>query len=552
MQSRLTIRLGGWAHPPTVFLLVALACSAVFLVFQVPGLWFLSDEWSFLIKRSVTGTGDDQGLFAPHNEHWSTLPILVYRVVFRLVGLTSYVPYVALSIGLHLATCGLLYLLLRRTEIHPWAASLSVVPLAFLCGGGAQNALWAFQIGFLGAAAFGLLALVLSERLGTRAGWAGVWLASVASLMSSGMGLPMLAWLCCLVLTRRGFRSALLVVLPPAVIYVVWYVAIGHTGSTDRHLADLGTTVGFLLSGLSSIWGQVILIPSVGGPMLLVLVVTALVAPATPRTNALAASGIATALVTYLLLAISRADTGVETAAKGRYVYFGLMFTLPAFAMLLSAIGSGMRGRRVEQGLAVATVALLFAASGAAQTMHYVDARLPSQIRSEQIKGAVELADSGAELLTDDVDRSWAVVHLDEVLTADVRRALPGGPVTPRGRLEAAVELQVAAQAQPFALPFSSNLLTSAVSPAPGNAPCSSAVAGRRAHVDLPPSPGGSQVAVVSAARALQVQMIGSGAVSYRRPITVFQGSRTYIASSSDRDKLRIYIGAGQLTLCRR
>jgi hypothetical protein len=241
--------------PPTTFVLLALVASGVFLATQVRGLWFFTDEWAFLTGRSLTGSGAVAGLFVPHNEHWSTIPVLVYRAQFHLFGLRTYVPYVAITIGLHLVTSLLLYLLLRCADIDPWAASLAVVVLCFLCGGGAMNVLWAFQMGFLGSAALGLLTLLLSERFDSPSRWAGVWVVGVASMMTSGMALSMLAWLAVFMLLRHGLRSALVAAVPSVLVYLAWYVAVGHVGAHDG-LADLGTTIRFLLVGLARIWGR--------------------------------------------------------------------------------------------------------------------------------------------------------------------------------------------------------------------------------------------------------------------------------------------------------
>src|SRR5438067_573536 len=64
------------------------------------GQWFWGDEWAFLAHRRVALTGE-HGLWAPHSEHWSTGPILLYRALFALVGLRTYVPYVVVLLLLH-------------------------------------------------------------------------------------------------------------------------------------------------------------------------------------------------------------------------------------------------------------------------------------------------------------------------------------------------------------------------------------------------------------------------------------------------------------------
>src|SRR3954468_2055543 len=44
------------------------------------GQWFYGDEWDFLGHRGLAGA--ERSLWAPHNEHWSTGPILIYRGLY--------------------------------------------------------------------------------------------------------------------------------------------------------------------------------------------------------------------------------------------------------------------------------------------------------------------------------------------------------------------------------------------------------------------------------------------------------------------------------------
>src|SRR5437773_333619 len=77
--------------------------------------WFLLDEWDFLADRNGGDLGD---LLRPHtNVHWSTLPIIVYRVLWRLFGLRTYVPYQVVLILLHLTAAFLLRKVMRRAGV---------------------------------------------------------------------------------------------------------------------------------------------------------------------------------------------------------------------------------------------------------------------------------------------------------------------------------------------------------------------------------------------------------------------------------------------------
>ena len=45
-------------------------------------MWFYLDEWDFLANRTAFNLGD---LFRAHNEHWVTMPVLVYRALWWIV-----------------------------------------------------------------------------------------------------------------------------------------------------------------------------------------------------------------------------------------------------------------------------------------------------------------------------------------------------------------------------------------------------------------------------------------------------------------------------------
>ena len=98
------------------------------LLYLGRGVTFLQDEWRFIDVVGPFGTLGD--LMRPQNEHWSTLPFLLYRMIFNVVGLSSYLPYLAVVLALHVvAVAGLFVLLHRRNG-----------PLAAF--GGAALALW--------------------------------------------------------------------------------------------------------------------------------------------------------------------------------------------------------------------------------------------------------------------------------------------------------------------------------------------------------------------------------------------------------------------------
>jgi len=84
-------------------------------------LWFYLDDWDFLAARR---TGDVGDLFRPHNEHWTTVPVLIYRILFRIYGLNSYFPYRLVGVVIYLALAAALFVLMRRVGVNPWIAMM--------------------------------------------------------------------------------------------------------------------------------------------------------------------------------------------------------------------------------------------------------------------------------------------------------------------------------------------------------------------------------------------------------------------------------------------
>src|ERR1700674_1740118 len=137
-----------------LFGLAALAFAVVLYLTSYAN--FFWDEWDFVTQ--VRPWKLDLFLL-PHNEHWSAIPILVWKLLFIVVGLRSHIPYEAVLLATHVAAVVLLFTLIRRRsgDLPAFAAALTLLVL----GSGSTNIVWAFQLGFVGSVAFGLLAMLL-------------------------------------------------------------------------------------------------------------------------------------------------------------------------------------------------------------------------------------------------------------------------------------------------------------------------------------------------------------------------------------------------------
>ena len=211
------------------------------------GLIFYFDEWDFIQTRR-TGFGD--AFLRPHNGHLSAVPVAVYRTLFAAVGLRHYGAYRLVLATLH-ASCGLLLYSYGRRRADPLFAAVAAASLLTLAAGW-QDLLWPFQIGFLSSIAFGLLALNLRDRRHSLL----AAFAVLASLASSGLGVPILAgFLVESVVRRAGHELAALSV--PSAVYGAWYFARGepqaaaaNLGHLPGHVATSGAAAVHAMTGI--------------------------------------------------------------------------------------------------------------------------------------------------------------------------------------------------------------------------------------------------------------------------------------------------------------
>lgn len=436
---------------PLAAVLLIVVVGSVFLLVQARYLWFLGDDWNFLLERDLTRNPIDD-LMRPHNEHWSTVPVLIFRAMFTVFGLEHYLAFALLPIVAHGLVCVLLFLLLQRCDVRPWTAVGVAAVMVFL-GAGAENLLWDFQVGMVLSAVFGLAALAQSMRRGRRAVTT-TWLLSVLAMMSASTALPMLVWLGVLTLMRGTFRRAVVLTVPPAVVYGIWYLVWGRHHGVEIPPAPLENVVPLAWNGLSVVWAS--MTGTGAGPAILLGLIVAALAVATPGSDlrALAVSGTATALVSFLLFAYSRGTLG-EQAAASRYLYFGALMTLPAFAVILDALVDRLPERRAERAWTVAVVVGALIVPGVAGIVTNRVARTPFTAGLEQrLVAAAELAWSDARLLGTMVEPTMNTqIKVDALLQPGVGERLPDVEPTLGDRLGASAALQVAASPASFGLP---------------------------------------------------------------------------------------------------
>ena len=311
------------------------------------GVTFFHDEWSFLTHR------DDwtlEILMAPHNEHWSLVLAAVYKALLSIFGLQTYVPYLFVLLLLHLSTAAGIYALLKAN---------SGVVIAFLAGTlflflgtGHENLFWAFQMGFVGAAAAGTWAMVLVLVHPTPWGLRGASLLLLIAVATVGIGLVFFLVAAALLLLEPRRRVHAWVLAPAVIAYAAWYMSFGRTAASANRdpftLEAIGQVQNYVVAGVSNAIGVISGFGPGFGLAAFVVLAAATVWHLTGRSalRTLAVAGLIGLVAQFALTGLVRAQFGEAQATSSRYIYVSAVFTLLLLAGLLGRrlVGSGMRG----------------------------------------------------------------------------------------------------------------------------------------------------------------------------------------------------------------
>jgi hypothetical protein len=427
------------ARLPTLVVLVALVANAVLLLHFTDKLWFWADDWDLLFRRGIV-PGADLGLWAPHNSHWLTAHILVYRALFEVFGLSSFVPYAATEIAFHLATVWVGYLLVRRVGAHPWAAVGAALLLAYF-GAGAAAQIFPATMNHVGSLLFGLLAAYVAVRVADPV-WASLGAAAclLVCVMFSGTGLSLVVLVALFALTQRGLWFAVRTVAPAAAAFLLWYFQ--HQGDIAPMGRDteLSQVPRYVWIGLTRTLEDGFGVPG-AGPVVVVLLVGALLL-ARPEQSGLvrlAGSALVSDIVQLVLLSVGRFGFGPEQNGQGHYAYINVALLMPVIALLLHTV-LGLTRRSAPALVALGGVLLgAYVVHGWSElTEWHNDFAYLTSGNDDLTLGVRDAHADGEQVLTDvnpePINSNYRPSY---ILTPQILDALPSRPAAPAWRLEA-------------------------------------------------------------------------------------------------------------------
>ena len=432
-------------------------------------------------------------LFLPMNEHWSTLTLVVFKLLLLVFGLRDYLPYLLVLALMHAAAAFLLFAYIRGMAGDLLALGACLL-FAFLAQG-SEEFFWAIQINLTGSVLLGLGALLaLDIPAISRRRLALASLLLLASLMFFGEGLIFLVMASLLVTLRRRVRSHAAALLLPALAYMGWFVAFGSHASNYhdsllRHPELGGRFLLFFAYGLASAVTRTFELPLLAAIPVGAVVVLGLRHRWFARNHrwpAIAAATVA-ACVFYLLTGFERLYTSPDPP---RYVYAVAVFVLIGTA---GAVAPVTWRPSLLRALLLVGLGIVTTVNVALLATFAVGFRGETPYRRDQVQTALAFSTApGVDRDTEFSPYVLPTVNIRRLVAATTRFGSPFPEVTPES---------VMARRSPAVLDAIAGLFLferepGAAAAGPG---CVSLAPGRETVVPIPPSGG---MAVVSGAGA--------------------------------------------------
>jgi len=415
------------------------------------GQWFFYDEWDFLAERA------EWALLAPHNGHLSLFPQLFTTLVKGVFGLSTYWPYLALTIAVHLVIVHLVWRLALRSGAS-WVFAVLFSTIFGVLAPAAENTLWAFQVGFITPLATGIVALlIVARRSLRRRDLVIVAVLLVVGVGFSGTALPMTGAVLIFMLIRHGWRQTAVPAAAFVVLYGLWYVVFNRGQSTPfgvRSGYDLIVRVPeFITHAFVDSIAKMLPMVELAPVLLVALVAGGLIGLRRSTLSTLSPAYFAAlaALAFAALTALTRVQLGVEGASAGRYVYVYGALLLPAAAVAVTRLVGSSR----MVGIVLVLLLGVLAVFNAGGLLREGNAQALQERRVERAISAALSIDDGSEGIG---RRAPAAILAPTLTMDDIRSFVERGqftpvPFTPSDLLDVRVNLYLEAYPESGAAP---------------------------------------------------------------------------------------------------
>lgn len=203
----------------------------------------------------------------PHNEHTALVPFVLFRLIYMVFGLSSYLPYFAVNIIVLSITFYVLYLFARLLKISSRIAFFGIVFVSFTPAYH-ENIFWAFQVGLSLSACFGFVSLGLISASNRFKKYNKILIfgALMISVFSSSLGLIFIVMSIILIILNRSWKSNIGSAVLPLIIWILWSVIFASTQglSLSKLIFTLKNYTQFMSVGVNEALTSVFPIASFG------------------------------------------------------------------------------------------------------------------------------------------------------------------------------------------------------------------------------------------------------------------------------------------------
>jgi len=543
-----------------------MAVNAVILFRHSTGVWFWADDWDLLFQRGVV-PALDEGWLAPHNNHWLTAHIAVYRVLFDVFGIGSYRPFAAAEIAFHLTVVALVHLLVRRAGGGRWVAVMTALMVAFY-GLGANAQIPSASMNHVGALACGLLAALVVVRPGQLdvRRLALVWLALVGALMFGLTSLALVVLVVVLAALVHGALRAGAVLAVPLVVFAAWWLAYGsHSGVNSISpsfdlTGNLPGVPAYVWTGITGTLGDGSgLIGS--GPVLAALILLALLAPAGPTATPppllvkLAWAGFVAELFQLLAVSVARYNYGASQIGNSHYAYINLVLLAPSIALVGWRVVRWTPTPRWALGALVGVVFVAYALNGITSVRQWQQNFAYVSGSSADLARGIKAALVAHEKVLDDTNPDVFNKGLSPYYLNNPRvlHALGSTKPTGVGRLTAEATFFTTVDTEDHGLAKPPvGLSAEGLTPLRDRAGCQRVQTTQSSPtIRLMTGDGGNEVVVWSTSTQVEVHLERGSADSPEHTYTVKPGAVHVATSAEDVDLYATFNGTGSFTVCR-
>lgn len=295
--------------------------------------WFIRDDWAFILTRDrIESTfGLDDALFFPQDGHFMPFPILSYRLIEWIFGISSYWPFLVLLMVTHIGCVALVRQLCIRVGASPWLSTL-VAMVLLVFGSGWENILFAIQITYNYSLLAFLAQLLLVDHDGRvdRRDYIGSALA-VIGVASSGFGPFFMLGVGVLLVARKRWIAAVVAVGPQLVVLSWWWLTWGADPAGEESQSTVRGVLRFAKDGVIATFGGLAGSALLAGTAAIAALAVVVWRDVDWRQRTMLIALWVTALAMFLGIGLQRSD--VSPGIASRYQYMAAMMLAPALVL---------------------------------------------------------------------------------------------------------------------------------------------------------------------------------------------------------------------------